>query len=339
MQENNTKDNAITITEWWVWKESSINMVESWSWNFDVDSIVNDIMWDNISGKKATDNKDIDLEEMPAWDSFDTIWDAETKEPVKETKAEEQKQETPETTPSWELTDKEKAKEEIEKELNGIKEKEEPVVEKKTEWEVKQEEPKKKIWDLNTEDLIKQLEAEINKDLEENNKVQEDVKNLQDKMEKWEDYTELVTEFNDLVEELDNKESELTKTKDLLLKYKQQIQELWWKLNQNEVDFWRNEPILNTVNADRDLKWFVLATSKSEQDPKYKDVALDYVYNWLQKQTGVDIKNIIWQENESSKDGMSGNSNNSSNSFKAVKGKTSQEGNIIQWALDSVREF
>lgn len=268
--------------------------------SMDLDNLIDDILSSDQSGDFTTPMKEQE-------DNWDVLTDEGNAALV------------------WEMEEGEPLPEEVkDEEIKEVEEEADKIVEE----EVKNEEVKPNVDDvqmLSDEDLLKELEDELRSLTEVKEETQDAITQIEwvteDKKIAPEEYNEIVNAYNILVENNDILNNELERTKALLDRYKEEVKNQASQLSEKELSNVMASPIVETVNWDNNLKWFVLAINKSSEKPELKDRAMDYLYNYIEKETGINVKDVINKENESKKLALTGTNNTGDVSMQKIENK------------------
>ena len=120
------------------------------------------------------------------------------------------------------------------------------------------------------------------------------------------EFDTVVAAHNARVKDNEMLKVELENEREIISRLKEKISEMSMNVNESNLSNAMGQPIIDTVNWDTDLKWFVLATNRAETNPEYKDRAMDFLYKYVEKETGQNIKELINKSLEDKKAAIAG---------------------------------
>ncbi len=178
--------------------------------------------------------------------------------------------------------------------------------------EVVEETPADEVVEEVVEDVVEEpvaeeqpaddIDSQIDKELAMINTAQAKVEEIQaevdmdEQIQNSEAYMSLQSKLSEVTSLLDDREMEIEQTKAQLTKYKDRLSENTSYLADKELEDITSRPILSTVEADSDLKAAVLSLSKAKEtdDEFYKNEALNHIYDFIQREAGVDVRRMVW---------------------------------------------
>ncbi len=203
----------------------------------------------------------------------------------------------------WEMLSDDEPEEEVKVEGEITDDKEVPKEEEKVEWEIKSDEEVPA--GMSDDDLLKSLEEDLNKVDEAVKATEEPVKNIEEVLADGKvdssEYNSLVEDYNNIVSSLDIVKNEVANKDKIINRLKEKVNEQALSYNEKELDSSMTAPITNVINADNNLKGFALAMNRAETEPELKERALWFLYNFLEKETGTNIKELITKQLEDAK--------------------------------------
>jgi len=165
--------------------------------------------------------------------------------------------------------------------------------------------------------------------------IQEEI--LSDEKVKWTElYRSLDDKFRNLNTSLEERNADLETVNAQLKKFKSKLGEVTGQMADRSMEDIMSKPILDVIEADTDLKGAILSKHKADQtgEEVYKTQALDKLYDFIQKESGINIKELIGQQqsDETSAMGVVGGGESNVNVIPREAPKD-KEDSIIDMAL------
>ena len=266
-----------------------------------------DVLIDEILAQEVPQDEMLETEtEWTTEEGMATVDDAVSEWTEEEWAIEEETMETNETAPV---------------DLEGTETEEPTQIENEMEEEVVNDLEKWVEDDVNLD-----IDAQIEKELNMINKAQEQVDAVQEEIDKtinieedWR-FIALQEKLNELKMTLLDREEEAELAKRQVQRYQAKLGEATDQLADTEMDVLIKRPIINTVEWDSDLKAWILALNKANEsgDENYKTEALNSFYKFIEKEAGINIRDLMSQQANSGIEAMS-------------SGETSGQVNMTQW--------